>query len=163
MRMAGAGRARVRPSACWSWVDLVRERLRCLWVFHSRKNGSSWGSCVATMVFSLWVGLSNGVYAKTVPTELGSIEIAVPRDCEGSFTPWLVPKRSPRLDGFDDMIVSLYAGGMTIRDIPASFRNHDEDGIYDTDIDPRLAVDSVDHEILYPSRIFTRLRQRLHG
>lgn len=59
----------------------------------------------------------NGSYAKTVATESGSVEIAVPRDREGSFTPRLVPKGSRRLGGLDDMIISLYAGGMTIRDI----------------------------------------------
>jgi transposase-like protein len=41
----------------------------------------------------------------------------VPRDRIGTFTPQLVPKGSRRLGGIDDMIISLYAGGMTIRDI----------------------------------------------
>ena len=59
----------------------------------------------------------NGSYAKTVASEAGDIEIAVPRDRDGSFTPRLVPKGSRRLGGLDDMIISLYAGGMTIRDI----------------------------------------------
>lgn len=56
----------------------------------------------------------NGSYAKTVASEAGDIEIAVPRDRDGSFTPRLVPKGSRRLGGLDDMIISLYAGGMTI-------------------------------------------------
>nr|WP_101621236.1 IS256 family transposase [Brevibacterium antiquum] len=59
----------------------------------------------------------NGTYAKTVASEAGDIEISVPRDRDGSFTPRLVPKGSRRLGGLDDMIISLYAGGMTIRDI----------------------------------------------
>lgn len=59
----------------------------------------------------------NGSYAKTVASEAGDIEISVPRDRDGSFTPRLVPKGSRRLGGLDDMIISLYAGGMTIRDI----------------------------------------------
>ncbi|MDJ1371291.1 IS256 family transposase [Gulosibacter molinativorax] len=59
----------------------------------------------------------NGSSAKTVASEVGDIEIAVPRDRDGSFTPRLVPKGSRRLGGLDDMIISLYAGGMTIRDI----------------------------------------------
>ncbi len=41
----------------------------------------------------------------------------MPRDRAGSFTPRLVPKGSRRLGGLDDMIISLYAGGVTIRDI----------------------------------------------
>lgn len=59
----------------------------------------------------------NGSYAKTVASEAGDVEIAVPRDRDGSFTPRLVPKGSRRLGGLDDMIISLYAGGMTFRDI----------------------------------------------
>lgn len=59
----------------------------------------------------------NGSYPKTVATEAGDIEVAIPRDRAGSFTPRLVPKGSRRLGGLDDMIISLYAGGMTIRDI----------------------------------------------
>lgn len=59
----------------------------------------------------------NGAYAKTVASEVGNVEISVPRDRDGSFTPRLVPKGSRRIGGLDDMIISLYAGGMTIRDI----------------------------------------------
>lgn len=59
----------------------------------------------------------NGTYPKTVASEVGDIELAVPRDRAGTFTPMLVPKGARRLDGLDAMIVSLYAGGMTIRDI----------------------------------------------
>ena len=59
----------------------------------------------------------NGAYSKTVASEIGDIELAVPRDRQGTFTPMLVPKGVRRLDGLDAMIVSLYAGGMTVRDI----------------------------------------------
>ncbi|AEF42725.1 IS256 family transposase [Hoyosella subflava] len=59
----------------------------------------------------------NGAYPKTVATSAGDIELAVPRDRDGSFTPMLVPKGSRRAGGLDDMIISLYAGGMTVRDI----------------------------------------------
>ena len=59
----------------------------------------------------------NGTFPKTVASEVGDIELAVPRDRNGTFTPMLVPKGNRRLDGLDAMIVSLYAGGMTIRDI----------------------------------------------
>lgn len=59
----------------------------------------------------------NGTTSKTVSTEIGDIELAIPRDRNGSFAPMLVPKGQRRLDGLDGMIISLYAGGMTIRDI----------------------------------------------
>ena len=59
----------------------------------------------------------NGSTPKTVATQVGDVELAIPRDRLGSFTPQLIPKGSRRLGGLDDMIISLYAGGMTIRDI----------------------------------------------
>ncbi len=59
----------------------------------------------------------NGTFPNTVASEIGDVELAVPRDRNGTFTPMLVPKGQRRLDGLDAMIVSLYAGGMTIRDI----------------------------------------------
>ncbi|MCV7188125.1 transposase, partial [Mycolicibacterium thermoresistibile] len=58
-----------------------------------------------------------GTSAKTVQTEAGPVPLDVPRDRDGSFTPRLVPKGQRRLGGLDDMIISLYAGGMTLRDI----------------------------------------------
>lgn len=66
---------------------------------------------------SVFANSRNGTTSKTVATEVGSVELAVPRDRDGSFTPMLVPKGQRRLDGLDAMIISLYAGGMTIRDI----------------------------------------------
>src|SRR5258708_2925467 len=59
----------------------------------------------------------NGSYPKTVASVVGDVELAVPRDRHGTFTPMLVPKGARRLDGLDAVIVSLYAGGMTLRDI----------------------------------------------
>ena len=59
----------------------------------------------------------NGATPKTVATEVGDVALAVPRDRAGSFEPRLVPKGVRRAGGLDDMIVSLYAGGMTVRDI----------------------------------------------
>ena len=59
----------------------------------------------------------NGTTPKTIATQVGDVDLAVPRDREGSFTPRLVPKGSRRLGGLDEMIISLYAGGMTVRDI----------------------------------------------
>jgi transposase-like protein len=59
----------------------------------------------------------NGFTPKTLASQVGQVELAIPRDRQGSFVPRLVPKGSRRLGGLDEMIVSLYAGGMTLRDI----------------------------------------------
>jgi transposase-like protein len=61
--------------------------------------------------------MRNGTRVKTVLTEIGPVEIEVPRDRDGSFEPVIVPKRSRRLGRVEDMILSLYARGMTTRDI----------------------------------------------
>lgn len=59
----------------------------------------------------------NGTSSKTVATQVGDVDLDIPRDRAGTFTPMLVPKGQRRLDGLDGMIISLYAGGMTVRDI----------------------------------------------
>ena len=59
----------------------------------------------------------NGTSSKAVSTEARDVDLDVPRDRAGTFTPMLVPKGQRRLDGLDAMIISLYAGGMTVRDI----------------------------------------------
>jgi len=59
----------------------------------------------------------NGSSSKTVSTIVGDVQLDIPRDRNGTFTPMLVGKGQRRLDGLDAMIVSLYAGGMTVRDI----------------------------------------------
>ncbi|MFN8037606.1 MAG: IS256 family transposase [Acidimicrobiales bacterium] len=61
----------------------------------------------------------NGSTPKTVLTEIGDVGLDTPRDRAGSFEPRLVPKGARRLGGLDEMIISLYAGGMTVRDIQA--------------------------------------------
>ncbi|PWB99952.1 transposase, partial [Corynebacterium liangguodongii] len=59
----------------------------------------------------------NGSYTKTVNSGYGALEVTMPRDRAGTFAPKMVPKGSRRLTELDDMIISLYAGGMTVRDI----------------------------------------------
>ena len=59
----------------------------------------------------------NGTTSKTVASEVGDIALDTPRDRAGTFEPRLVPKGARRVGGLDDMIISLYAGGMTVRDI----------------------------------------------
>lgn len=61
----------------------------------------------------------NGSTPKTLLTEVGPVDLDTPRDRAGTFTPRLVPKGTRRLGGLSDMIISLYAGGMTVRDIGA--------------------------------------------
>src|SRR6266851_175552 len=60
----------------------------------------------------------NGTISKKVQTGIGPVGIEVPRDRAGMFEPVLVPKRSGRVSGgLDDMVISLYAHGMSVRDI----------------------------------------------
>lgn len=59
----------------------------------------------------------NGTSPKTVSTEIGDIRLDQPRDRKSTFASALVPKGARRLGGLDEIIISLYAGGMTIRDI----------------------------------------------
>jgi putative transposase len=59
----------------------------------------------------------NGTSGKSVITNSGPVQLNVPRDREGTFEPKIVPKHSRRLGSVDDMILSLYARGMTTRDI----------------------------------------------
>lgn len=59
----------------------------------------------------------NGAYDKTVITEIGEVELRVPRDRQGSFEPVTVPKYQRRLDGLSGNVISLYAKGLTTGDI----------------------------------------------
>jgi putative transposase len=59
----------------------------------------------------------NGTMPKTLATEVGDVALATPRDRAGTFEPRLVPKGVRRAGGLDEIIISLYAGGMTVRDI----------------------------------------------
>jgi transposase-like protein len=61
----------------------------------------------------------NGVRAKTVLTDVGPVEIEVPRDREGSFEPQIVKKRQRRLVGVDELVISLAAKGLTTGEIAA--------------------------------------------
>lgn len=59
----------------------------------------------------------NGYSKKTVKTELGPVDINIPRDRNGDFEPKIVPKHQRNVNGIEDKILSLYAIGMTTRDI----------------------------------------------
>lgn len=59
----------------------------------------------------------NGYGQKTVNSELGEIELDIPRDRNGEFEPKIIPKRKRNISGIEGQIISLYARGMTTRDI----------------------------------------------
>lgn len=59
----------------------------------------------------------NGTTPKTVLTDAGAVPVAVPRDRNGEFEPTLVPKHARRLDGFNEIVLSLLSRGMSTRDI----------------------------------------------
>src|SRR5260221_10816576 len=76
---------------------------------------------------------SNGSYDKTVTTAAGPVRFGVPRDRNGSFEPRIVAKGQRRLGQVDDMILSLYARGMTTRDIQAPLAE-----VYGAQVSPAL-------------------------
>ena len=75
----------------------------------------------------------NGSSGKRLLTDIGGIDLDVPRDRNGSFSPQIVRKGQTRLDGFNDRIIALYARGLSTRDIRAHLRE-----MYDVDVSPDL-------------------------
>jgi putative transposase len=65
----------------------------------------------------------NGHSKKTIKGEFGTSEVAIPRDRNGAFEPQLISKGQTRFNGFDDKILSLYARGMSTRDIEAQLKD----------------------------------------
>ena len=87
----------------------------------------------------------NGKSKKTLKGEFGELPIEVPRDSHGSFEPQLIPKHQTRWNGFDDKIISLYARGMTVREIQAHLQE-----MYGTEVSPSLissVTDAVSEEV----------------
>ncbi len=84
----------------------------------------------------------NGTSRKTVQGDFGSTEIAVPRDRNGSFEPQILPKHERRWRGFDDKIISMYARGMSTRDIEAHLRE-----MYGVDVSATL-ISQVTEEVM---------------
>jgi transposase-like protein len=84
----------------------------------------------------------NGTSPKTVQTDTGPLYLEVPRDRQGRFLPRLVPKRQRRLEGFDDKVLSLYARGLSTRDI----QGHLEE-LYGTEVSPTL-ISSITDAVL---------------
>lgn len=87
----------------------------------------------------------NGSYDKRVIGEHGEMAVKIPRDRKGSFEPVILPKGQTRVSGFDDKIISLYARGMTTRDI----QSHLEE-MYGVEVSPAListVTDAVEEEV----------------
>ena len=87
----------------------------------------------------------NGKSKKTLKGEFGELPIDIPRDRHGSFEPQLIPKHQTRWTGFDDKILSLYARGMTVREIQAHLEE-----MYGTEVSPTLissVTDAVNDEV----------------
>ena len=75
----------------------------------------------------------NGHSQKTLKGEFGKVVIDVPRDRKGEFEPQLVKKGQTRLSGFDEKVLSLYARGMTVRDVQAQLEE-----MYGVEVSPSL-------------------------
>ena len=75
----------------------------------------------------------NGFSSKTVSTQDGQLALDIPRDREGSFEPQIIKKHQTRITSMDDQILSLYAKGMTNREIVAFFKE-----MYDADVSASL-------------------------
>jgi putative transposase len=87
----------------------------------------------------------NGSSNKTLQTEQGPVPFEVPRDRAGTFEPQLVPKHATRVPGLDDKILSLYARGLSTRDIQTELSE-----LYNTEVSPMLitrVTDAIHEEI----------------
>lgn len=87
----------------------------------------------------------NGRYKKVVKGEFGNLDVSVPRDRNATFEPVIIPKGVSRFTGFDDKIISMYARGMTTRDI----QGHLEE-IYGVEVSPTLisqVTDAITDEV----------------
>lgn len=87
----------------------------------------------------------NGTGKKKLKGDFGELPIEVPRDRQASFEPQIVPKGQTRFDGFDDKIISLYARGLSTREIQAHLEE-----IYKVEVSPALiskVTDAVSDEV----------------
>src|SRR3569832_854898 len=111
----------------------------------------------------------NGYGKKTVITDTGRIELEVPRDRRASFDPQLIAKYKRRFPGFDDKVISMYARGMSTREIVGHLRE-----LYGIEVSPDLisaVTDAVLEEVaawqtrpletVYPLIFFDALRVKI--
>jgi len=88
----------------------------------------------------------NGGYKQTITGEFGNLEVTTPRNCNSTFEQVIIPKSETRFTGFDDKIISMYARGMTTRDIQGHLQE-----IYGIDVSPALIsqiTDAICEEVL---------------
>ena len=90
----------------------------------------------------------NGTSRKTLQGEFGELPIEIPRDWQGNFEPQLIGKHQTRWTGFDDKILSLYARGMTVREI----QGHLEE-MYGTEVSPSL-ISSVTDAVIEDVKVW---------
>ena len=88
----------------------------------------------------------NGKPGKTILTDQGPLRIRSPRDRKGAFEPQIVHKRQTRWVGFDDRVISLYARGLTVREIQGHLAE-----IYGTEVSPDL-ISKITDTVLEPTR-----------
>jgi len=81
----------------------------------------------------------NGASSKTVGGDFGEMVVETPRDRNGTFEPQILGKHQTRFDGFDDKILSMYARGMTTREIQGHLRE-----MYGVEVSPTLISDVTD-------------------
>jgi putative transposase len=116
----------------------------------------------------------NGKSRKKIKGDFGEIELETPRDRDGSFEPKIIGKHQTRFTGFDDKIVSMYARGMTTRDIQAHLKE-----MYGVEVSPSLisgvtdaVIDEVKawqnrpldrvYPIVYLDALYVKMRDGLH-
>lgn len=97
----------------------------------------------------------NGRSRKTLKGDFGELPIEVPRDRQGTFEPKLIPKHQTRWSGFDDKILSLYARGMTVREIQAHLEE-----MYGAEMSPSL-ISSVTDAVVDEVKAWPLLRNPL--
>jgi len=84
----------------------------------------------------------NGYSKKTVKSELGHVELNIPRDRNGEFEAKIIPKHQRNITGIEDKIIALYAAGMTTRDIAQQVKN-----LYDVEISADM-VSNITNRII---------------
>lgn len=84
----------------------------------------------------------NGYSKKTVKTQLGEVDISIPRDRNGSYEPQIIEKYQRNADGMEEKVLSLYAAGMSTADISEQIKN-----LYDVQISPEL-VSNITEKIM---------------
>jgi len=94
----------------------------------------------------------NGVTKKNLLTEDGALELEVPRDRNGGFEPVLVPKRSTRIEGLDDKIISLYAKGMSVNDIKIQLEELYAGAEVSTSLISRITAEIMDEVVAWQNR-----------